>query len=151
MSNFNLGKSDIYGFNLILLSSSTKVKFTEFSYTEGDIKDKGLSLPSIPPVFGNFKFNFNKNIYQLQLSINFLEAKPQMNIVWVEDSIEETPILSMDENGNPIYGGMPKWGIFQLSSLVKLIQKHIYKFSLTIFLTSIIVNLHLAFHHQADL
>ena len=32
-------------------------------------------------------------------------------------------ILSIDENGNPIYGGMPKWGIFQLSSLVKINSK----------------------------
>ena len=39
------------------------------------------------------------------------------------DIIEETPILSIDENGNPIYGGMPKWGIFQLSSLVKINSK----------------------------
>ena len=29
----------------------------------------------------------------------------------------------LDENGNPIYGGMPKWGIFQLSSLVKINSK----------------------------
>ena len=126
MSNFNLGKSDIYGFNFDFTQLITKeFKFTgSLSFTEGDIKDKGLSLPSIPPLFGNFKLNFTKSIYQLQLSYKFSRSKdPNEYSLGGEDSIEETPILSIDENGNPIYGGMPKWGIFQLSSLVKINSK----------------------------
>jgi len=126
MSNFNLGKSDIYGFNFDFTQLITKeFKFTgSLSFTEGDIKDKGISLPSIPPLFGNFKLNFTKSIYQLQLSYKFSRSKdPNEYSLGGEDSIEETPILSIDENGNPIYGGMPKWGIFQLSSLVKINSK----------------------------
>ena len=84
MSNFNLGKSDIYGFNFDFTQLITKeFKFTgSLSFTEGDIKDKGLSLPSIPPLFGNFKLNFTKAYISCSFHINFLEAKTQMNIVW---------------------------------------------------------------------
>ena len=60
----------------------------------------------------------------MQLSYKFSRSKdPNEYSLGGEDSIEETPILSIDENGNPIYGGMPKWGIFQLSSLVKINSK----------------------------
>ena len=126
MSNFNLGKSDIYGFNFDFSQLITKeFNFSgSLSFTEGDIKDKGMALPSIPPLFGNFKLNFTKSIYQLQVSYKFSRSKdPNEYSLGGEDSIEETPILSIDENGNPIYGGMPKWGIFQLSSLVKINSK----------------------------
>jgi len=126
MSNFNLGISDIYGMNFDfsqLISKEFKFKGS-LSFTEGNIKNQGLALPSIPPFYGNFKLNFTKSNYQLQLSYKFSRSKdPNEYSLGGEDSIEETPILSIDENGNPIYGGMPKWGIFQLSSFVTINSK----------------------------
>ena len=126
MSNFNLGISDIYGMNFDFSQLISKeFKFTgSLSFTEGNMKNQGLALPSIPPLYGNFKLNFTKSNYQLQLSYKFSRRKaPDKYSLGGEDSIDETPVISIDENGNPIYGGMPKWGIFQLSSFLKINSK----------------------------
>ena len=121
MANFNLGNSNIYGGNFdfktrvldnILINGS-------ITYTKGSNLKDMLPMPSIPPLFGNIKFKIINEKSQYQLSYRFSSSKdPSTYSIGGEDSLDETPMI-IDSNGNIQYLGMPSWGVFQLSSLLK--------------------------------
>ena len=124
MSNFNLGNSTIYGFNFdfkyILNDSFNLYGFV--NYTKGDIVYNDYPMPSIPPIYGSIKLRFKKNNFNMQLTYKFSQSKSAEEYSFGgEDSLEETPHVY--ENGEIKYLGMPKWGIFKLSSLFRVTKK----------------------------
>ena len=77
-------------------------------------------MPSIPPVFGDFKLNWKYSNNQLVLSYKFSKNKaPDTYSLGGEDRLEETPYF-INDNGIFEYLGMPKWAIFNLSSIHKV-------------------------------
>ena len=124
MGNYNLGNSSVYGFNF-----DANYSFDEYfylignlTYTKGDIVYNDYPMPSIPPLFGSLKLRFQKNNFNIQLKYKFSQSKSADDYSFGgEDSLDETPFVY--EDGEIKYLGMPKWGIFQLSSLFRVSKK----------------------------
>jgi hemoglobin/transferrin/lactoferrin receptor protein len=124
MGNYNLGNSNIYGFNF-----DTNYSFNEYfnlignlTFTNGDIVYNDYPMPSIPPLFGSVKLRFKKNNFNLQLTYKFSQSKSADQYSFGgEDGLDETPFIY--ENKEIKYLGMPKWGIFQLSSLFNITKE----------------------------
>ena len=73
-------------------------------------------LPSILPLYGNVRINYNRQKFNLTLSNNFSGRKlPEDYSKGGEDKIEETPIIGT-KRGNIMYYGSPKWSIYSLSA-----------------------------------
>jgi hemoglobin/transferrin/lactoferrin receptor protein len=78
-------------------------------------------MPSIPPIFGSLGLKFKKNNFNMKLTYKFSQSKPADEYSFGgEDSLDETPFIY--KNGEIQYLGMPKWGIFQLSSLFRVFK-----------------------------
>ena len=123
MGNFNLGNSNIYGFNFdINYSINQYFNLIGFlTYTRGDIVNTNYPMPSIPPIFGSLGLKFQKNNFNMKLTYKFSQSKPADEYSFGgEDSLDETPFIY--KNGEIQYLGMPKWGIFQLSSLFRVFK-----------------------------
>ena len=124
MGNYNLGNSSIYGFNF-----DTNYSFNEYfnlignlTFTNGDIVYNDYPMPSIPPLFGSVKLRFKKNNFNLQLTYKFSQSKSSDQYSFGgEDGLDETPFVY--ENEEIKYLGMPKWGVFQLSSLFNITKE----------------------------
>ena len=124
MSNFNLGNSTIYGFNFDFQYTINDLfnLYGFINYTKGDIVYNDYPMPSIPPIYGSIKLRFKKNNFNMQLTYKFSQSKSAEEYSFGgEDSLEETPHVY--ENGEIKYLGMPKWGIFKLSSLFRVTKK----------------------------
>ena len=77
-------------------------------------------MPSIPPVFGDFKLTWNYSNNKLMLAYKFSKNKsPDTYSIGGEDGLEETPYF-INSEGNIEYLGMPKWAIFNLTSTHKI-------------------------------
>ena len=122
MSNFNLGQSKVYGFNYKLyLNFFKNVDFTgNLTYTKGTKLNSKNPMPSIPPIFGDFKLTWNYSNNKLMLAYKFSKNKsPDTYSIGGEDGLEETPYF-INSEGNIEYLGMPKWAIFNLTSTHKI-------------------------------
>ena len=124
MSNFNLGNSTVYGFNFDFQYTINDLfnLYGFVNYTKGDIVYNDYPMPSIPPIYGSIKLRFKKNNFNMQLTYKFSQSKSADEYSFGgEDSLEETPHVY--ENGEIKYLGMPKWGIFTLSSLFRVTKE----------------------------
>jgi len=122
MANYNLGQSKVYGFNYSIDFNVFKnVNLNgNVTYTKGSKLKSGSPMPSIPPVFGDFKLNWKYSNNQLVLSYKFSKNKASDTYsLGGEDRLEETPYF-INDNGIFEYLGMPKWAIFNISSIHKV-------------------------------
>mgnify|MGYP001166228475 FL=1 len=122
MSTYNLGQSEVYGFNYkIYVNFFKNVDFTSnLTYTKGTKLNSKNPMPSIPPVFGDFKLTWNYASNKLGLAYKFSKNKsPDTYSIGGEDGLEETPYF-INSDGNIEYLGMPKWAIFNLTSTHKI-------------------------------
>ena len=122
MSTYNLGQSEVYGFNYkIYVNFFKNVDFTSnLTYTKGTKLNSKNPMPSIPPFFGDFKLTWNYASNKLVLAYKFSKNKsPDTYSIGGEDGLEETPYF-INSDGNIEYLGMPKWAIFNLTSTHKI-------------------------------
>ena len=119
MANINYGNAYIFGGSFDAQSSILKNLFFKASITStngGSVKNK-YNLPSISPLFGHIALKLVSSDIKVQLSYKFSDRKnPSDYSNGGEDSLEETPIVGLDDKGNEIYSGMPSWGVLKLSS-----------------------------------
>lgn len=116
--NQNIGNARIYG-----VSFDGMVRFLpslnvvgNINFTDSTINKQIGPLPSILPLYGNVRINYNKQKFNLTLSNNFSGRKLLQNYsTGGEDKIEETPIIN-NKNGNIIYFGSPKWSIYSITA-----------------------------------
>ena len=116
--NDNIGNARIYGFSV---DGRAKLfpGFTitgNVNLTEATINKKIGPLPSILPLYGNLRFNYNKQKFNLTLSNYFSGKKSSRDFSrGGEDKIEETPIIN-SKMGNIVYYGSPKWSIYSFTA-----------------------------------
>ncbi len=133
IANKNLGDRYLYGAtfdsritlfkNLDLLSSLT--------YTEGVKHDTYGPLPSISPLFGSTKLEFNHNRFRVFLGLEFSDAKsPKDYSIGGEDGLEETPILQNLGDEMYLYNGTPSWMTVNFNSQVQIAKKASIKLGL---------------------
>tara|TARA_B100000963_G_scaffold84564_1_gene72190 strand:+ start:6359 stop:8866 length:2508 start_codon:yes stop_codon:yes gene_type:complete len=122
MANYNLGQSKVYGFNYnIDLNIFKNVHLDgNVTYTKGTKLSSGSPMPSIPPLFGDFKLKWKYSDNQLVLAYKFSKNKTANSYsLGGEDGLDETPYFISD-SGDLEYLGMPKWAIFNISSIHKV-------------------------------
>ena len=116
--NQNIGNARIYGVSfdgMVRFLSSLNV-VGNINFTDSTINKQIGPLPSILPLYGNVRINYNKQKFNLTLSNNFSGRKLLQNYsTGGEDKIEETPIIN-NKNGNIIYYGSPKWSIYSITA-----------------------------------
>ena len=116
--NQNIGNARVFGVSIDgmakLLTGFTIMG--NINLTDSTINEEIGPLPSILPLYGNFRINYNKQKFNLSLSNNFSGKKLSQDYSrGGEDKIEETPIVS-NRNGNIIYYGSPKWSIYSFTA-----------------------------------
>ena len=116
--NQNIGNARIYG---VSIDGKAKL-FSGFNImgninlTDNTINKKIGQIPSILPLYGNVRINYNSKKFNLTLSNNFSGRKLSQDYSrGGEDKIEETPIIN-NEKGNIMYYGSPKWSIYSISA-----------------------------------
>ena len=95
------------------------------TYTKGTKLSSGSPMPSIPPLFGDFKLKWKYSNNQLVLAYKFSKNKTANSYsLGGEDGLDETPYF-INDIGNFEYLGMPKNGLFLISSIhkVKIFKK----------------------------
>ena len=116
MANVNKGNANIYGGTISFKGNFTPVWFAKGSltYTKGEANDTKLPLSSIPPLFGNLRFGYEKDRFQAGLSWIFNGKKSIENYNLVEgiDNVEETPYNALTDT----YYGSPSWNIFNINA-----------------------------------
>jgi hemoglobin/transferrin/lactoferrin receptor protein len=88
------------------------------TYTKGKTYDTNLPLSSIPPLFGNIEFGFEKDRFQANLNWRF-NAKKRLedyNLIEGIDNIEQTPYNAQTDS----YYGNPEWNTFGINANYKL-------------------------------
>ena len=100
-------------------------------------------MPSIPPLFGDLKLKWKYSNNQLVLVYKFSKNKTANSYsLGGEDGLDETPYF-INDSGDFEYLGMPKWAIFNISSIhkVKIFKRLIdLNFQLKIYLIYTINN-----------
>ncbi|PHR73291.1 MAG: TonB-dependent receptor [Lutibacter sp.] len=88
------------------------------TYTKGKAYDTGLSLSSIPPLFGNLELSYSKNRFETALNFRFNNSKKleDYNLIEGIDNIEQTPYN--DSTGQ--YVGTPSWNTLNFYSKYKV-------------------------------
>jgi hemoglobin/transferrin/lactoferrin receptor protein len=122
MANYNLGQSKVYGFNYnIDLNVFKNIHLDgNITYTKGTKLSSGSPMPSIPPLFGDFKLKWKYSGNQLVLVYKFSKNKTANSYsLGGEDGLDETPYF-INDSGDFEYLGMPKWAIFNISSIHKV-------------------------------
>lgn len=114
-ANVNHDNAYIYG-STVSLNGKISNSFNasgSFTFTKGEAYDTGVSLSSIPPIFGNIDLMFTKKRFETSLSFRFNGAKDydDYNLIEGIDNIEQSPV---DENGD--YTGTPSWNTLNFYS-----------------------------------
>tara|TARA_Y100000768_G_scaffold318559_1_gene254013 strand:+ start:2620 stop:5115 length:2496 start_codon:yes stop_codon:yes gene_type:complete len=115
--NQNIGNARIYGVSIDgMVNFLNGLTFMgNINLTDSTLNKQIGLLPSILPLFGNFRINYKKEKFNLTLSNNFSGRKlPQDYSRGGEDKIEETPIINV-KKGNIMYYGSPKWSIYSIT------------------------------------
>ena len=96
------------------------------TYTKGKAYDTGLSLSSIPPLFGNIEVSYNKNKFESALNFKFNNSKKleDYNLVEGIDNIEQTPYN--ETTGQ--YVGTPSWNTLNFYSKYKVTNSIQFQF-----------------------
>lgn len=122
MANYNLGQSKVYGFNYTIDLDIFKNIHLDgnVTYTKGTKLSSGSPMPSIPPLFGDFKLKWKYSDNQLVLAYKFSKNKTANSYsLGGEDGLDETPYF-LNDSGDFEYLGMPKWAVFDISSIHKV-------------------------------
>ena len=126
MANVNFGNAYIYGGAFDVQSIIFKNIFfkANVTSTKGGSISNDYNLPSISPLFGQFSLKFAGTDLKIQLSYRFSSSKSPLEYSdGGEDSIEETPLLDLDDKGNKMFNGMPSWGVLKFSSSFQISNK----------------------------
>lgn len=114
VTNQNKGTAYIFGYTANYFGRLTKNWTTSgfVTYTKGRTYDTEEPLSSIPPLFGQFEFNYQKEKLQLGADIRFNSKKDIEDFNFTEgiDNVELTPIV--DPNATHFadrYYGSPSW------------------------------------------
>ncbi len=110
-ANVNNGKAQIYGGSLMFEGAVNQHIDIEggIFYTKGRMIDADRPLPSIPPVFGNFKASYKWERIETSILYKFMLKKTleDYDIISGIDNIEQSPFNS--QTGE--YEGFPQWHI----------------------------------------
>ena len=114
VTNQNKGTAYIFGYTANYFGRLTKNWTTSgfVTYTKGRTYDTEEPLSSIPPLFGQFEFTYQKEKLQLGADIRFNSKKDIEDFNFTEgiDNVELTPIV--DPNATHFadrYYGSPSW------------------------------------------
>ncbi len=116
--NQNIGNARIYGVSIDGMAKFFNC-FTimgNINLTNSTVNKQIGPLPSILPLYGNVRINYNRRKFNLTLINNFSGRKlPEGYSKGGEDKIEETPII-VTKRGNIMYYGSPKWSTYSFSA-----------------------------------
>ena len=116
--NQNIGDARIYGVSIDGMAKFFP-SFTimgNINLTDSTVNKQIGPLPSILPLYGNVRVNYNKQKFNLTLSNNFSGRKLSQDYSrGGEDKIEETPIIN-SKKGNIMYYGSPEWSIYSITA-----------------------------------
>ena len=116
--NQNIGNARIYGASIdgmAALFPGLNI-IGNISFTDSTLNNRIGPLPSILPLYGNFRINYNSRKLTLSLSNNFSGRKlPKDYSRGGEDKIEETPIIN-SKSVKTRYYGSPKWSIYSITA-----------------------------------
>ena len=116
--NQNIGNARIYGVSIDGMAKflSGFTILGNINLTDSTINKQIGPLPSLLPLYGNMRINYNKQKFNLTLSNNFSGRKLAKDFSsGGEDKIEETPIIN-SKRGNVMYYGSPKWSIYSITA-----------------------------------
>lgn len=125
VSNQNKGTAYILGYTIDYLGKiSNTIKTSGFiTYTQGRTYDTDEPMSSIPPLFGQFEINFQKNKIELGSVIRFNGKKDISDFNFTEgiDNHELTPIINVNAtNEMDKYFGSPSWITFGINGRYSL-------------------------------
>ncbi len=116
--NQNIGNARIYGASIdgmAALFPGLNI-IGNINFTDSTLNNRIGSLPSILPLYGNLRINYNSRKLNLSLSNNFSGRKlPKDYSRGGEDKIEETPIIN-SKSVKTRYYGSPKWSIYSITA-----------------------------------
>lgn len=111
-ANVNRGNAYIYGGSIAVDGSLNQHIELEggIFYTKGKMIDADRPLPSIPPVFGNFKVSYKWEHLETSLLYKFMLEKPldEYDVIGGIDNLEQSPYN--EQTGE--YEGFPQWHVF---------------------------------------
>ena len=116
--NQNIGNARIYGISIDGMAKflTSLTILGNVNVTKGTKNKRIGPLPSILPLYGNLRVNYNKDKFNFTLSKNFSGRKLAKDFSkGGEDKIEETPIKNSSK-GDFKYYGSPKWSIYSISA-----------------------------------
>lgn len=115
--NQNIGNARIYGVSVdgIVNYLNGFTIMGNINLTGSTINKQIGPLPSILPLYGNVRVNYNTGKFNLTLTKNFSGRKLSQDYSrGGEDKIEETPIIN-NKKENIMYYGSPKWSIYSIT------------------------------------
>ncbi|UMB52905.1 TonB-dependent receptor [Lutibacter sp. A64] len=123
VANLNKDNAYIVGGTFSFKGNIDDTWYTKGSltYTKGETYDTDEPLSSIPPMFGNLEFGFEKDRFQANLNWRF-NAKKRLkdyNLIEGIDNVEQTPYNVLTDS----YYGTPEWSTFGINSNYKLNNK----------------------------
>ena len=134
-ANKNLGNRFIYGLSSEFSYQLSKNFNSQFNitFTKGNKDYSAGPMPSIPPLFGSFYFNYESPKITAQINWKFSASKSPFEYSWGgEDGLDETPITNFNATDErEKYAGGPKWNTLSLSSQYRFTEKTKLKFGVT--------------------
>lgn len=125
VNNQNKGNAYIFGYTLNYLGKLSKTINTSgfITYTKGRTYDTEEPMSSIPPLFGQFQINYEKDKIALGADFRFNSKKDIEDFNFTEgiDNHELTPIVNTNatEDLNKFYGS-PSWMTFGVNGSYKV-------------------------------
>jgi len=134
-ANKNLGNRFIYGLSSEFSYQLSKNFNSQFNitFTKGNKDYSAGPMPSIPPLFGSFYFNYESPKITAQINWKFSASKSPFEYSWGgEDGLDETPITNFNATDErEKYAGGPKWNTLSLLSQYRFSEKTKLKFGVT--------------------
>ncbi|WP_334055980.1 TonB-dependent receptor [Polaribacter sp. P097] len=120
VNNQNKGTAYILGYTINYLGKISKTINTSgfVTYTKGRTYDTEEPMSSIPPLFGQFEINYNKEKLALGAEFRFNSKKDIKEFNFTEgiDNHDLTPIVNANATSDEdIYFGSPSWMTFGLN------------------------------------
>jgi hemoglobin/transferrin/lactoferrin receptor protein len=114
VANQNRGNAYITGYTVSYLGKLSNTFNTSgfITYTKGRTYDTGEPMSSIPPLFGQFEINYNKDKIEVGAALRFNSKKDISDFNFREgiDNHDLTPVVDANAtNDKDIYFGTPSW------------------------------------------
>ncbi|UMB59423.1 TonB-dependent receptor [Lutibacter sp. A80] len=123
VANVNKDNAYILGGTFSFKGNINDTWYTKGSltYTKGKTYDTEQPLSSIPPMFANLEFGFEKDRFQANINWKFNAKKriEDYNLIEGIDNVEQTPYNALTDS----YYGTPEWNTFGINSNYKLNNK----------------------------